>query len=181
MTMENIKLLINGKIATELNPNSNLQEFAELLFYEFNIKRSDYGPIQFLLNDVIYEDFSLRLLDIGISIDFIIDVKKSTFDTFPLHCTLNDRDNYEIYLDGIKFELSFKKKIIFELETCLASTNKTGNSYIKILKNLLVRTDNPFEVSAIQEIIVKIQNLTQSYVSEIKKGFSKLIIEPNNQ
>jgi len=173
----NYLLLINGKINTELNLNSNLQEFAELLFYEFNIEGSDYGPIQFLLNEVIYEDFSLRLDDIGIFYDFLIVVEFTTFPTFPMRAnTLKDRDLNIEYKDGIRFELTLREKLEFMVERCLATTRKNGNSYIEIPKYLLARTDHPIEINTIQQKIEDIENLTQSYLSGIRRIMKDLFI-----
>ena len=170
----NYLLLINGKINTELNLNSNLQEFAELLFYEFNIEGSDYGPIQFLLNEVIYEDFSLRLDDIGIFYDFLIVVEFTTFPTFPMRAnTLKDRDLNIEYKDGIRFELTLREKLEFMVERCLATTRKNGNSYIEIPKYLLARTDHPIEINTIQQKIEDIENL-ESKIRKFENNLENL-------
>lgn len=170
--------LINGGVKTgNLNLNSTLQDFAEFLVYEFNIERSNYSELEFSFQGTKYKDFTLQLFDIGISNDFIIDVKIETFDTFPMRpCTLDDRDNYVDYLEGIRFVLSLTDKIDFILERNFSITKKTGNSFIGILKYSQNATDNQFEINAIQEIIDKIQNLTESYLSQIKLSFKKIFL-----
>jgi len=169
--------LINGQVKSNLNLNSTLQDLADFLVYEYNIERSNYSKLEFLFLDTMYDDYDLQLFDIGISNDFIIDVKINIFHTFPMRpCTLHDRDHYQIHLDGIRFELSLRDKMEFIIERILANTNKTGMSYIEILNYKLNRTENLFEVKAIQEIIDKIQNLTESYLSQIKLSFEKIFL-----
>lgn len=170
--------LINGGVRTaNLNLNSTLQDLADYLVFELNIERSNYSKLVFSFQGTKYKDYTLQLFDIGISNDFIIDVNIETFDTFPNRpCNLDDRDNYVEYKKGITFVLSLRDKTDFILERNFSITKKTGNSFIGILKYSQNATDNQFEINVIQEIIDKVQNLTESYLSQIKLSFEKIFL-----
>ena len=170
--------LINGKLKPGLGIKSNLGDLAEFLLKEFNIPRSDYGPIKFSLNDEIYENFELSLADIGIHPGNLIIVEFTTFKILDknsaLVCTLRARDHYTEYPDGIRFQLSSVDKCKFLLEQCLAKTRQTGSFYVNILEYRLAKANNEFEIRAIQETIDKIQSLNISYLSEIRSNLEKI-------
>ena len=169
--------LINGKIYRRLSPDSWLRDLARYLIKMYKINRSDYGPIKFLLNDTNYEDFEIRLSEIGIQGGVLVDVEYITFSTFPRRpCTLADRDLNIEYKKGILFELTLRDKLEFMIERCLAITRKNGISYIKLPKFLLARTDHPIEINTIRQKIENIENLTQSYLSGIKRIMKDLFI-----
>lgn len=167
---------IDGKVETgNLNNNSKLQELSDFFVFKYNIEISDYGKVEFLFQNMTYDDFNLRLEDIGLFSDYLIIVKKETFSTAPMRpCTRYDRDHYRDYPDGIRFELSLGDKSNFILMNCLSNSAKIGTYIIEVLKYKLARTDNRFEISAIQKILEEIQNLTQSYLSEIRKSLDKI-------
>ena len=167
--------LINGQVKSRLNLNSTLQDLADFLVYEYNFERSNYGKLEFLFQNMIFNDYNLKLVDIGIFSEYLIDVKKETFPTFPMRPnTLYDRDHYKDYPDGVRFELSLRDKINFILESCLSNITKIGNIFTEVLKYKLARTDNRFEIHAIQQTINDIQNLTQTYLIEIRKNLREI-------
>jgi len=169
--------LINGKIISRLNSNSNLQDLADFLFNKLDIERSDYGPIQFLLNEAIYEEFELGLVDIGILPEYLIVVDFTTFPTFPMRpMTLKDRDRNIEYKDGIKFQLFLVNKLKYMVKSYLAKTRKHGTFYLAMPEFLLTRTDHPMEIHIIQQKITEIENLTQSYLAGIVKIMKALFI-----
>lgn len=186
--MENLKLddllqnnevcywLLDDKIKLGLNLNSNLSDLAKFLFIRFDIERVAYAPIKFSLNDEIYENLELRLADIWIQNNYFILIELTTFPTFPMECTLRDRDLNLEYKDGILFKLFFLDKLKFLIEKCLADTSKIGTYFREIIEYILAGTDHPIEISTIQEKREEIDDLTKSYLSGIRRILKKLFL-----
>ncbi len=171
--------LLNGKIESGLNLNSELQKVNKFLLKMLNIQRTKYGPIVLFFEGSKYDDSNLNqtLADIGIESGYLIIVKFTTFPTFPIEpCTRKNRDHYIQYKDGIKFELLLQDKLTFYIEKCLAKTRKIGASYVDVLNYILTSTDRPIEINTIQEKIEEMRNLTHSYLSGIQKILKKLFL-----
>ncbi len=168
--------LIDGEIRSgKLNYNSHLQDLAEFLFFEYHTERTDYRTVEFLFQETIYNDNNLRLADIKMSSDYLIEVKKNIIPLFTrTSCSLSDRDNNIDQRDGIRFELLLKNKIIFVFKSCLSIFKKTGITFIKTLRHRLADTDNKFEINAIQQTMDEIQELTQNYLTDVRKSLGKI-------